>query len=145
MIPLNLVLVVWVWLGRIIFGVGGWFLLIFLVSVVPVLLVALLVSTILAFTQPGRPRSLTRTQAVAQVVTWLGMVGFGAFMPDFGDTDDSYLSLLTQVFGRSDTLLTLSWAIVLAFGAVTIVGYLFLLVSLIGGRRRSSTREMAAT
>ena len=59
MIPVNVVLVLWVWIGRIVFGVGGWFFLIFLVSVVPVLLVALTLTTVLAYTQHGRPRSLT--------------------------------------------------------------------------------------
>ena len=57
MIPVNLFLVLWVWMGRIVFGVGGWFLLVFLFSVVPVMLVALLVSTILALPRTaGRAR-----------------------------------------------------------------------------------------
>ena len=118
MIPVNLLLVAWVWLGRIVFGVGGWFLLIFMLSVVPVLLIAMLVSTILAFTQDGRPRALTPLQAVAQLATWAGLFVLGAFMPDFGDTEDSQLSLLTQVFGYSDSLYDLSFLIALAGGVV---------------------------
>ena len=59
MIPLNLLLVLWVWIGRIVFGVGGWFFVIFLVSVVPVVLIALILTTVLAYTQNGRPRALT--------------------------------------------------------------------------------------
>ncbi len=135
MIPLNLLLVVWVWLGRIVFGVGGWFLLIFMLTVVPVLLLGLLLTTILAFTQPGRPRSLTRPQALAQLVTWAGMLLGGAFVPDFGDTEDSYISLLTQVFGRSDAMLDLSWTLMTVFAGVTLVGWVILLVTLTGGRR----------
>ena len=134
MIPLNLLLVAWVWFGRIVFGVGGWFLLIFLMTVVPVLLVGLLLTTALAFTQPGRPRALTRPQARAQLATWAGMLLAGAFMPDFGDTEDSYLSLLTQLFGRSDALLNLSWTLTLVFGGVTLVAWMVLLVTLVGGR-----------
>jgi len=85
MIPLNLLLIVWVWFGRIVFGVGGWFLLIFMLTVVPVLLIGLLITTILAFTKPGRPRSLTRPQALVQLVTWAGMLLAGTFVPDLVD------------------------------------------------------------
>lgn len=134
MIPVDLLLVAWVWIGRIVFGVGGWFFLVFLISVVPVLLLAFLVTTVLAYTQPGRPRALTRTQTVAQLVTWLALLVAGAFMPDFGDTDDSHISLLTQVFGRSDAALNVSYTIVLAAGAVAVVAYVVLLVALIAGR-----------
>lgn len=138
MIPINLVLVAWVWIGRIVFGVGGWFFVIFLVSVVPVLLVALLVTTVLAYTQHGRPRSLTSFQATAQLVTWLALLVFGAFTPDFGDTEDSQLSLLTQVFGYSDDLWDLSFTIALAAGGVAIVAYVVLLVSLTATRREAA-------
>ena len=135
MIPLNLLLVVWVWIGRITFGVGGWFILI-LLPVAAVLAIALLATTILAYTQPGRPRSLTRVQAVTQLMTWTGMLGFGLFVPDFGDTEDSYLSFLTQVFGFSDTLMSVSWVFTAVFAGLTLVGYVVLLGALIAGRRR---------
>jgi hypothetical protein len=135
MIPINLVLVAWVWIGRIVFGVGGWFFLILLVSVVPVLVIALLVTTVLAYTQHGSPRSLTTFQAVAQTVTWLALFVFGAFMPDFGDTEDSQLSLLTQLYGYSDDLWDLSFTIALLAGGVAVVAYVVLLVSLTITRR----------
>lgn len=138
MIPVNIFLVAWVWIGRILFGVAGWFLLILLVTVVPVVLIALLVTTILAFTQHGRPRSLTRLQAVAQLVTWAGLFVLGAFMPDFGDTEDSQLSLLTQVFGYSDALYDLSFLVSLAGGVVAIAGYALLLGTLTIARRPST-------
>jgi hypothetical protein len=137
MIPANLLLIVWVWIGRLVFGVGGWFLLILLISVVPVLLVALLITTILAFTQHGRPRALTPLQAWAQLVMWLGLLVGGAVMPDFGDTDDSQLSLLTQVFGYSDGLYDLSFSIALGAGFVAVVAYALLLVALVFGRREA--------
>ncbi len=135
MIPVNLVLVVWVWIGRIVFGVGGWFFLIFLVSVVPALLLGLLLTTVLALTQEGRPRALTPLQAWAQVVTWLGLVVLGAFMPDFGDTEDSQLALLTQVFGYSDALFDLSFTIALVGAGIAVVAWVVLLGALIFGRR----------
>ena len=136
MIPVNLVLVAWVWLGRIVFGVGGWFLLVFLVSVVPVAVIALLVTTVLAYTQDGRPRALTQLQAWAQLGMWAGLFVVGAFMPDFGDTEDSQLSLLTQVFGYSDALYDLSFLIALAGAVVAGAAYAVLLGALLFARRR---------
>ncbi|WP_121251210.1 hypothetical protein [Nocardioides ferulae] len=139
MIPVNLLLVAWVWMGRVFFGVGGWFLLIFLLSLVPLLLMLLTISTVLAFTQPshpGRPRSLTRNQVRSQAVLWAGLFVFGAFCPDFGDAPDSSSSLLTQIFGYSDTLLDVSGFITLAGGAVAVGGYIALLTTLTVGRRQ---------
>lgn len=135
MVPLNLLLVAWVWIGRIVFGVGGWFFLIFLISIVPVVLIALTLSTALAYTQAGRPRSLTRVQAWAQLLTWIGLFGFGAFCPDFGDTEDSDISLLTQVFGHTDAMLDLSYTLTLGFAALAVVGYAVLLGALVFARR----------
>lgn len=138
MIPLNLFLVVWVWFGRLAFGVGGWFLMIYAFTVVPALLVGLLLTTVLSFTQPGRPRALTRPQAWAQVAVWVGMFAFGLFSVDFGDTDDSEMSVLTQVFGRSRDLLDLSYALTLGAGAVTVAAWIALMVTLVAGRRRAT-------
>lgn len=135
MIPVNLVLVVWVWMGRIVFGVGGWFLFIFLISLVPLLLAALTVTTVLAYTQHGRPRALTALQSWAQLATWLTLFLFGAFCPDFGDAPDSEISLLTQVFGWSQDLLDLSYSLMVGFAAAALVAYLVLLLSLVLGRR----------
>ena len=102
---------------------------------VAVVLVAFLVTTILAFTQRGRPRALTSFQAVAQVLTWLALLVFGAFMPDFGDTTDSQLSLLTQVFGYSDGLYDLGFTIAILAAGAAVVAYLVLLCSLVFARR----------
>lgn len=143
MIPINLFLVAWVWLGRIVFGVGGWFLLVFLFSVVPVVLIGLLVTTVLAYTQRDRPRSLTRVQAWAQLVTWTGLLGFGAFCPDFGDTDDSHISLLTQLFGPGDAMLDASYTITFAFAGVAIVAYGVLLGALVFARQPGETPASA--
>lgn len=135
MIPVNLLLVVWVWFGRIVFGVGGWFFVVFLFSVVPVVLVALIVTTVLAFTQHGRPRALTGVQASAQLLTWISLFLFGALCPDFGDTEDSEVSLLTQAFGRSRDLLDLSYTLTLACALAAFVAYAVLIGSLLFGRR----------
>ena len=134
MVPVNVLLVLWVWIGRVVFGVFGWFGLI----MIPVALgvaVALTISTVLALTQAARPRVLTRGQLVAQLATWVGLLGVGAFLPDFGDAPDSYVSLLTNVFGYSDDLMSLSWLVTTAFAVLTGVAYVALLVTLVVGRR----------
>lgn len=136
MIPINLFLVVWVWFGRLVFGVGGWFFLIFLVSVVPVVFIALLITTILAYTQDGRPRSLTGFQAGAQLVTWLALLVFGTFCPDFGDTEESEMSVLTQAFGWSRTALDISYYTAMTAALVALVAWIVLLGSLVFARRQ---------
>ena len=132
MIPLNVVLIAWVWFGRLVFGVGGWFLLI-LMPVAGVLAIAFLVTTILSFTR--KPRQLSRTQTALQISTWTAMFGCGLFMPDFGDTENSSASSLTQVFGYSDRLLNTSFVLALGFGLAMVVLWLVLLVALIADRR----------
>lgn len=144
MIPLNLVLPVWVWIGRMVFGVHGWYALL-LAPVVVALGVAFLVTTVLAYTQPGEPRSLTRVQAVAQLVTWLGAFVCGAVLPDFGDTDDSHVSLLTRLFGRTDAMLGLSYTIAIGAAAVTVAAWVVLLVALTAGRRQKDAPETHRT
>lgn len=143
MIPLNLALVAWVWFGRAVFGVGGWFFLIYLISLVPVLLIALAVTTVLAFTQPGRPRSLTHRQAVAQLAVWAGMLAFGAFSIDVSDLDDSETSLLVQVLGHGDTTVAVTWALMLVFALATVASWVALVVALVAGRRRTDATVLA--
>ena len=138
MIPLNVTLIVWVWIGRTLLGVGGWFLLLYLLTVVPALLLGLLASTILGFTQSDRPRRLTTGQAWAHVAVWVGMFGFGLFSPDFGDTADSEISALTQVFGRSDALLSLSYDLTFGFAGLTVVAWVVLMALLIFARQERS-------
>lgn len=136
MIPLNVVLVAWVWFGRVAFGVFGWMVLILGFRVVPFLVLGLLVTTVLAFTQPGRPRSLTRAQAWAQVATWVGLFLAGTFVPDVTDEETDAASVLTRVFGPSDALLALSRDLMTAFGLLAAVAWLVLLLTLTRGRRR---------
>lgn len=135
MIPVDLLMVLWVWMGRVVFGVGGWFLFILAFSVVPLMLLAFTVSTVLAYTQHGRPRSLTTAQAWAQLATWFALLLTGVVIPDFGDAPDSEMSALTQVFGWSRSTLDLSYNLALAFAGVSVVTYVVLLVTLVAGRR----------
>jgi hypothetical protein len=137
MIPVNLLLVPWVWAGRVVFGVMGWFLLI-LVPVALLVAVALLITTILAFTLPSRPRRLGRDVRIWQWLLWGALFAFGAVMPDFGDTDDSNVSLLTQLFGHSDALFDLSFVLAALAGLAAIACWVGLLVALMIERRRSA-------
>lgn len=136
MIPLNLILIVWVWIGRLFAGAGGWFMLMMVFSVVPVLLVALFVTTLLGFLTHVRPRVLTGSQAIAQLLVWAGMLAFGFFIVDFGDTDDSINSVFTRLVGSNDATQSISWTIAAVAALVTVVAWVALLVLQIAQRRR---------
>ena len=106
-----------------------------MISLVPLLLLALSVTTVLAFTQHPRPRALTTaSRRGLQLFTWLTLFLFGAFCPDFGDAPDSEISLLTQVFGWSQDLLDLSYSLMVGLGAAATVAYLVLLGLLVFAR-----------
>lgn len=146
MIPVDLLLVAWVWIGRVLFGVGGWMILIYLISVVPVLLVGLLVTSVLALTQSPGPdgrRRLTDTQAKAQLWVWGGMFVFGTFSFDFGDTDDSDTSLLIKVLGDNDAVWTATTAVMGVSAVVTIVAWIALVATLTAGRRPAAVPSRA--
>jgi hypothetical protein len=146
MIPVNLVLLAWVWFGRLFFGAGGWFLLI-LLYVLPFVFLALLATTLLGFLGTQPPRALTRSQAVAQLVVWAAMWGFGFFIVDFGDMEDSDLSAFTQVVGRNDVTLGISWTVAIASAVVAVVAWVVLLVLLIAQKRsgRASAYDAVRT
>ena len=138
MIPLNLFLLAWVWFGRIFFGAGGWFLLI-LLYVLPFVLVALVITTVLGFARSGSPRALTRSQGVVHLVLWGAMLGFGFFLVDFGDMEGSDLSAFTQVVGRNDVTLSISWTMAGICALTAVVAWIVLLVLMIAQRRSRTT------
>lgn len=135
MIPLNLLVCLWVWIGRLAFGVAGWFLLL-LIPMVLVLMVMLVVTTALALTQDGSPKALTGVQTASRIGLWISLLVLGAVMPDFGDTDDSRRSALTQLLGYSDGLYDASLALALLAGSASLALWLVLLLSLTAGRRK---------
>jgi hypothetical protein len=148
MIPANLALVAWVWGGRMLFGVGGWMLLIYLVSVVPVLLVGLLVTSVLALVQQPSPeaggrRELTRSQAQAQLAMWAAMFVFGAFSFDFGDTEDSDTALLVKLLGDREWVWAATTTIMAVSALMTVVAWVALVVTLTAGRRRAAVPSTA--
>lgn len=134
MIPVNLVLLAWVWFGRLAFGAGGWFMVLML-GVLPFVFLALLITTVLGFRRSSAPRALTRSQGLAQLAMWTAMLGFGFFLVDFGDASESDLSAFTQVVGRNDTTLSISWTATGICAAATVVAWLVLLVLLVAQER----------
>lgn len=134
MIPVNLIMLAWVWFGRLFFGAGGWFLLI-LLYVLPFAFLALGLTTLLGFLRSPSPKALTRSQAITQLTVWGGMWVLGFFLVDFGDADNSDLSAFTQVVGRNDVTLGISWTLAIAGALVAVVAWVVLLVMLIAQRR----------
>ena len=140
-IPVNLALIVWVWIGRVLVGSGGWWILIFLVSVVPVLIVALTVTTVLAMLQrqPKSTGRLTVPQFWALIGVWVSLFGFGLFIVDFGDSTDSYSSAFSQLFGRG--VIDVSNALSGVFFVLSLCAWVALLVLLIIGMQGRAERK----
>jgi hypothetical protein len=67
---------------------------------------------------------------------WAGLLGFGFFLVDFGDTDDSQRSVFTNLVGTNDGSLALSTSLAAVSTAVAVLGWLVLLVLLVAQRRR---------
>ena len=135
MIPVNLLMLVWVWIGRLVFGVGGWFFLIMLYAL-PFLFLALLATTLMGYLiGSDRPRALTRAQALAQLAIWVAMGAFGFFLVDFGDMEGSDLSVFTQLAGRSESTLSFSWTMTALSAAAVLAAWVLLVVLLLAQRR----------
>jgi hypothetical protein len=144
MIPVNLVMLAWVWFGRLFFGAGGWFLLI-LLYVLPFVFLALGLTTLLGFLRSPSPKALTRSQAIAQLTVWGGMWVFGFFLVDFGDADGSDLSAFTQVVGRNDVTLSISWTFAVIGACVAVLAWVVMLVLLLVQRREPRPAYGGAT
>jgi hypothetical protein len=134
MLPVGLLVTAWAWIGRLFLGSGGWFMLVFMVSALPVLLAAGLVTWLLAIAMRRRPRRLDPAQTVAQWVTWAGLVGFGLFLVDFGDTEGSVGSVFSRALGNGDAVQALSWLLTATSTALAVVGWVVLFVLLLRGR-----------
>lgn len=141
MIPANIFLLLWIWFGRAAFGAGGW-LMIFGFAYVSVFIAGVVITGVLAQKVAGFPAALTRSQALAQLTQWSGMLGFGFFLVDVGDAPDSESSAFTELVGRSDANLSLSWALTGLSTGIAFVGWLALLVLLIMARRRGRVHPL---
>jgi hypothetical protein len=144
-LPVTVLLLLWAWLGRVLFGVGGWFLMILPLFVGPWLLLALGLTSVLAYTREQRPRAFTRWETISLLTMWVGLFGVGLFVIDFGDTPGSDMSILTKLVGRTESTLDLSWNLAVASGILATIGWLGLIVLLILDRFRASATAATRT
>lgn len=148
MLGINLLLVAWIWLGRLFVGSTGWFVLFFPFTVGPVLVGALVVTTVMvrrrypksvwtATRGPAGLTTMTAWQTIAQLVAWIGLLGAGFFLVDTGDTGDKERSVFStvfamlRVFGPQEELRHLSYSLVTLCVGVFAVGWLALLALLV--------------
>jgi hypothetical protein len=136
-LPVTVLLLLWAWLGRLLFGVGGWFLLFLPVFVGPWVLLALALTSLLAYTREQRPRSFTRWETISTLALWVGLLGIGVFVVDFGDAPGSEMSILTELAGQSPSMVDLSWSLSVASGIVAAAGWLGLICLLLLDRYRA--------
>lgn len=134
-LPITLALLMWIWVGRIFFGAGGWFLLVIPLMAGPFIAVALLVVEIVTLTTRRRPGEFTTGQTISHVVLWAAMFGIGLCLVDFGDTEESAASAFTQLVGQNETTLEISNIVTLSCLAVAVISWVACLVTGVMARR----------
>ncbi|TDK92951.1 MULTISPECIES: hypothetical protein [Mycobacteriaceae] len=115
--PLNVLLVVWMAIGRGVLAPLGW-MTVFVVLVSPALLICLTMTTRMIRQLPGR--ELTPAQTRAQVTVWSAMFGFGVFCADGGDSGTTS-SILMKLLGEpswSETVSLALWSACVIAGPV---------------------------
>ncbi|MEP7762379.1 hypothetical protein [Sanguibacter sp. 25GB23B1] len=138
MIANNVILLLWVWGGRLLVGTPGWLLLLFPFTVGPWLLAALVVTTVMARrryprsvwrTEAGRPgsTSLSVPQATAQLVAWAGLAGTGFFLVDGTDAPGSERSVFSALAGGSRPVLDATYSLTTVFAVAAALGWVALL------------------
>jgi hypothetical protein len=144
-LPVTVLLLLWAWLGRVLFGVGGWFLMFLPLFVGPWIILALGLTSVLAYTREQRPRAFTRWETISVLTMWMGLLGVGFFIVDFGDAPGSDMSILSELAGHSQANIDLSLNLAVASGAIAFVGWLGLIVLLILDRFRASAPTATRT
>ncbi len=116
MVPTNVLITVWVWLGRAFVNIDetGWNTLLFTFWGLPLLAIAFTVTTVLwrQAASQARTSSMPWTATLAQVLLWLSLAIFGATMTDVADPSTSgttpHWSVLTMIVGWSQPALDLT-------------------------------------
>lgn len=124
----------WVTFGRILFGVGGWYILIFMLTVLPVLVLYHLIVEALAWFGPEK-RMVSKRAAITLFVYYGAILVFGLSIVDFGDAENSIYSALT-VLGVPvliSHILSAISAIVAVGSAIALI--VFLVMDIIKARR----------
>lgn len=136
-VPAALLLLVWVWIGRAFLGAGGWYIFILVFGPLEVVFVLLTVTTALSYAANKRRGYLPPGQIVALLVSWAAMLSFGFCLVDYGDTEESEASILTQVVGESESTLALSTQLAVASTIVWLIAWLGQLVLTVVDLRRA--------
>lgn len=145
-IPINLLLIAWIAVGRIVLlpvDVAAAGTLPLTVAIVaPVLAVLLMITTTIAIRQ-HRPADgyLTAAQLGALTGCWLALTGFGFFLVDAGPGGAGAASPFTQLLGAP--LTSLSDALTLACLYGFVAAYITLLILLIRGLDGANERRRA--
>lgn len=102
LLPMAVLLPLWLTLGRSIFGSVGWLMLIFIFTLAPALLALLLGAwgIVPKFHDAQGQRVISRISAMLFAVVYGLLFLFGIFIVDFGDTQDSSVSVAANILGR---------------------------------------------
>lgn len=125
-VPLLILLPLWVAAGRMIFGAGGWLLLVTVFVVGPILFIGLLTIFLLTKRRPDiiAKRSLPPKDATYMSVIYVTFFLYGFLVDDGGDTAVSEGSAATKLFHTppSDAL-NMVGEVCLCIGIASLVGY----------------------
>ena len=80
-------------------------------------------------------RAFTRWETISVLTMWVGLLGVGFFIVDFGDIPGSDMSILTE--GRAAPRQRSTWNLAVGSGALAVAGWLGLIVLLILDRFRA--------
>jgi hypothetical protein len=132
MIPVNIAMVLWVWIGRGMFGATlGWIAAFALFTVVPLMVLALSLSTAFAFVQHRRG-GLTAAQTVTQLVLWAVLAALGAVIIDVDDVSHEE-SILINAVGWSTDMLHLSGQLTTGLALAAVACWATLVALLVHG------------
>lgn len=126
MIAMTFLLPIWLVAGRALLGVIGWVTFILMYAVVPTLLIVLVVLGLLTKYHVGSDgkRYIGKVDSILYWSVYISIFLCGIFMPEFGDTEESYQSVLTRIFGNRlmlvSEIMTLVF-VVLSVGSVIVL------------------------
>lgn len=144
-VPLNITMTLWVFAGRVIFGVPFGWAAVFSLFVMPVLVLMLIITTVLAFRQRRQPPRLSALQAWLHVALWLSLGFLGATIVDTRehglDLDleggirepENLSSVMTRILGWSPGTVLASVRLIYVFTVSTMLSWLALAIALAAG------------
>ncbi len=144
MIPINVLMVVWLLPARFVLGVGGWNTVIFAVSCLPVVVIALTATTVLA--RVGQPQPIVSPLVAAiatlsQITVWAALITVGVGLVDVDDPSTSRMepekSLLISLAGWSEHTLALSNRVANTSFFIALGAWGILLITLLYARSRA--------